>query len=87
MKRLVCLFAAFFLALLLFLAPFAKEQGTYAAASRHYSDVNAVINGPTHIAVVMHHTSTFAVPITWKIANTQAPGISYYFSSTVAVKQ
>ena len=37
---------------LLFLLPLAAAaQGTYTAASANYSDVNAVINGPTHVAV------------------------------------
>lgn len=48
MTRLVYFF--FSCAFLLYLAPIAKAQGTYTAASCNYSDVNAVINGPTHTA-------------------------------------
>jgi hypothetical protein len=51
MNRLFSFVVVFFLALLLFLPPFAKAQGTYTAASCSRSDVNAVINGPTHTAV------------------------------------
>ena len=90
MTRLVGLFDAFFLALLLFLAPSAKAQGTDAAASCNYPDVNSFISGPTHTAVngnIIHHTSTFAVPIAWTIDRTLAQGTSSYFSSTVAAKQ
>jgi hypothetical protein len=49
MKGRVYWFIAFFL--LLFLVPLAKAQGTYAAAFCNVSDVNAIINGPTHAAV------------------------------------
>src|SRR5437773_7738683 len=51
MKRLVFFFLIASFTLLLFLAPSAKAQGTYTAASCNQSDVNAVINGPTHTAV------------------------------------
>ncbi len=51
MPRLAYFFATFFLALLLFLAPSGKAQGTYTAASCNQSDVNAIINGPKHTAV------------------------------------
>ena len=44
MKRVVYSFVLFFLGLFLFLAPFAKAQGTYTAASPAYHDVNACIN-------------------------------------------
>src|SRR5882757_6635526 len=50
MRRLVYFFAGLFFALLFFLAPLAKAQGTFTAASCNRSDVNAVINGPTHTA-------------------------------------
>jgi hypothetical protein len=41
-----------FVTLLLLITPFAvRAQGTYTAASCNQSDVNAVINGPTHKAV------------------------------------
>jgi|SRR5579859_514526 len=41
-----------FVTLLLLIMPFAVHaQGTYTAASCNQSDVNAVINGPTHTAV------------------------------------
>jgi hypothetical protein len=43
MKRLVYLFVVFFLALLLFLAPFAKAQGTYPAASCSEAAILAAI--------------------------------------------
>jgi hypothetical protein len=49
MNRLQYVFVSF--ALLLFLAPIAKAQGTYTAKSCSYADVNAIINGPTHTAV------------------------------------
>jgi hypothetical protein len=49
MNRLFYVFVSF--ALLFVLAPIAGAQGTYTAASCNYSDVNAVINGPTHTAV------------------------------------
>ena len=49
MNRLQYVFVS--LALLLFLAPIAKAQGTYTAKSCSYADVNAIINGPTHTAV------------------------------------
>src|SRR6267143_2315526 len=51
MKMLVNFFIVFFLALLLFLVPSSKAQGTFTAASSAESDVSAVINGPTHTAV------------------------------------
>src|ERR1700722_18774871 len=51
MRRLAYLFTLPFLALLPFFAPAAKAQGTFTAASCNRSDVNAVINGPTHTAV------------------------------------
>lgn len=35
----------------LFFAPCVKAQGTHTAASCNWSDVNAIINGPTHTAV------------------------------------
>ncbi len=37
--------------IVLFGAPWCRGQGTYTAASCSQSDVNAVINGPTHVAV------------------------------------
>jgi hypothetical protein len=37
--------------LLLFSSTLVRAQGTYSAATCNYSDVNAVINGPTHTAV------------------------------------
>ena len=44
--------SSFKTSVLLFLLPLAAAaQGTYTAASANYSDVNAVINGPTHVAV------------------------------------
>jgi hypothetical protein len=49
MKRPVYWLIAFFL--WLFLVPLAKARGTYAAAFCNESDVNAIINGPTHPAV------------------------------------
>src|SRR5580704_7513959 len=39
------------LILLLLSNTLVRAQGTYTAASANYSDVNAVINGPTHIAI------------------------------------
>jgi hypothetical protein len=50
MNRLVYWFGFISFAWVLF-APTAKAQGTYTANSCNYSDVNAVINGPTHVAV------------------------------------
>ena len=45
-------FSRFLLPLLLSVAPMAAySQSTYTAASANYADVNAVINGPTHVAV------------------------------------
>jgi hypothetical protein len=44
MKRPIYFFVAFFLALFLFIAPCAKAQGTYTAASCSYADVNGLIN-------------------------------------------
>jgi hypothetical protein len=51
MRRLAYFFVLLFLALSTFFAPTAKAQGTFTAASCNRSDVNAVINGPTHTAV------------------------------------
>jgi len=48
MRRARALSFSFFL--LLLLIPAAAHAGTYVAASCNYSDVNAVINGPTHTA-------------------------------------
>lgn len=49
MKRI--LKTALFTFLLISLAAPLWSQGTYTAASCNYSDVNAIINGPTHTAV------------------------------------
>jgi len=68
MKLLVNFFVVFFLALLLFLVPSAKAQGTFTAASSAESDVNAVINGPTHKAVngdVIQIPCSGAQTVTW----------------------
>jgi hypothetical protein len=51
MNRIRCFFFLTSFALLLQLAPSARAQGTYTAASSAESDVNAIINGPTHVAV------------------------------------
>lgn len=75
MKKLVYLFGAFFLALLLFLAPFTKAQGTYTAASCNQSDVNAVINGPTHTAVDGDTINIPAGSCTWTSGITIPSGI------------
>lgn len=48
MRRVRALSFSFFL--LLLLIPTLAQAGTYTAASCNYSDVNAVINGPTHTA-------------------------------------
>jgi hypothetical protein len=49
MNRLLYVFVS--IALLFLLSPIARAQGTYTAATCNYSDVNAVINGPSHTAV------------------------------------
>jgi len=51
MKRFVNFLIVLFFASVLFLAPSAKAQGTFTAASCSQSNVNAVINGPIHKAV------------------------------------
>lgn len=51
MKRLAYCLAPFSITVLLLLAPCASAQSTHTAASCNSSDVNAVINGPTHTAV------------------------------------
>jgi hypothetical protein len=51
MTNLTYYLGAFFLVLFLLLAPATKAQSTHTAASCNESDVNAVINGPTHTAV------------------------------------
>src|SRR5882757_11249326 len=65
MRRLVYFFAGLFFALLFFLAPLAKAQGTFTAASCNRSDVNAVINGPTHTAVTGDKIIIPAGSCTW----------------------
>jgi hypothetical protein len=64
---LIALAASFLIALAAsFLsARMAQAQGTYKAASCNYSDVNAVINGPTHTAI---NGDTIQIPVgtcTW----------------------
>jgi hypothetical protein len=68
------------LTLLLILGPTccqkAKAQGTYTANSCNYSDVNAVINGPTHTAV---NGDTINIPsgtCTWTSSLSISVGIS-----------
>src|SRR5579859_7270525 len=75
MHRSVNFLAVLFFALLLFLAPSAKAQGTFTAASCSQSDVNAVINGPTHKAV---NGDTIKIPAgscTWTSGITVPIGI------------
>lgn len=75
MQRPIYVFIAFFLALFPVLAPFAKAQGTHTAASCNQSDVNAVINGPTHTAV---DGDTIIIPpgsCTWTSGITVPSGI------------
>jgi hypothetical protein len=57
MKSRVQWFIAFFL--FVFSCARAKSQDTYTAASRNQSDVNAIINGPTHAAVSRDTTTSF----------------------------
>ena len=75
MTRLDSLFAVFFLAVLLFLAPSGKAQGTYNASSCNLSDVNAVINGPTHTAVDGDTINIPAGTCTWTGGITVPGGI------------
>ena len=67
-------FIAFIFSTLFFASP-AKAQGTFTAASCSQSDVNAVINGPTHTAV---NGDTIRVPAgacTWTAGITVPNGI------------
>lgn len=75
MKRLVYFFAAFLFVLSLFLVPLAKAQGTYTAASCNQSDVNAVINGPTHKAINGDTINIPAGSCTWTGTITVPSGI------------
>jgi len=55
--------------------PSAHAQGTYTAATCNQSDVNAIINGPTHTAV---NGDTIQIPsgsCTWSSGITLPPGI------------
>jgi len=75
MNRLVYLFAIFFLASSLFLAPSAKAQATYTATSCNQVDVNAIINGPKHVAA---NGDTIQIPAgscTWTSGITVPAGI------------
>jgi hypothetical protein len=66
MKKLAFFFAIpICFASLLSLAPLSKAQGTFTAASCNYSDVNAVVNGPTHVAVAGDTIKVPAGTCTW----------------------
>jgi len=75
MKLLANFFVVFFVALLLFLPPFAKAQGTFTAASCSQSAVNAIINGPTHTAVNGDTINIPAGSCTWTSGITVPNGI------------
>jgi len=57
MKSRVQWLITFFL--FVFSCALAKSQGTYTAASYNQSNVNAIINGPTHTAVDGETTTNF----------------------------
>src|SRR5713226_5361280 len=71
------------LSLLLMIMPFSVHaQGTYTAASCNQSDVNAVINGPTHKAV---NGDTIQIPAgscTWTTGVTVPVGIGITIMGT-----
>lgn len=65
------------IALLLFtLSAAAAAQGSYTAGSCNYSDVNAVINGPTHVAVDGDTINIPAGTCTWSSQLVVKVGIS-----------
>jgi hypothetical protein len=75
MRRLAYFFVLLFLALLPFLAPAAKAQGTFTAASCNRSDVSAVINGPIHAAVNGDVIQIPAGSCSWTTGITVSAGI------------
>jgi len=75
MKRFVGFFGIFFLALLISLAPSAKAQGTFTAATCTQAAVNAVINGPLHVAVDGDTIKIPAGSCTWTSAINVRQGI------------
>ena len=72
MKRLLLLLA------FAFIASVAHAQGTYTAASCAHSDVNAVINGPTHTAVA---GDTIVIPT----CTSTTPGGSNTWTTTLKI--
>jgi hypothetical protein len=82
MNRLIYFCFITSLALLLYLAPIAKAQGTYTAASCNYSDVNAVINGPTHTAANGDTINIPAGRCTWTSSLSITRSISIIGSGT-----
>lgn len=61
--------------LIVLCVPVAHAQGTYAAASCNQSDVNAVINGPTHTAINSDTINIPAGTCTWTSGITIPAGI------------
>jgi hypothetical protein len=69
--------AAIWLAAASLIAGVAYAQGTYTAASCNYSDVNAVVNGPTHTA---QNGDTIRIPsgtCTWNSSLTPPSGVAF----------
>src|SRR5262249_21244529 len=73
MKRTSC--AVFFVVFFLAYAECALAQGTYTAADCNRNSVNAVINGPTHVAVNGDVINIPAGTCTWTTSVTIPAGI------------
>jgi hypothetical protein len=78
MKRFDRIFVVFLLGFFSSLAPSAKAQGTFTAATCNQADVNALINGPAHKAVNGDTINIPAGSCTWTsgISVPQGIGIS-----------
>lgn len=75
-------FAVFFVIFFLAYAECALAQGTYTAATCNRSDVNAVINGPTHVAVNGDVIQIPAGTCTWTTGITVGSGIGITVSGS-----
>src|SRR5215831_6864231 len=82
MRKLVIVCAVILFCTLGFFASPAVAQKTYTAVSCNYSDVNAVVNGPTHTAVAGDTINVPAGTCTWTSQLSISVGITLMGNGT-----